>query len=133
MMVTCCSLAMLMFVTETLNIPLLIAALVTLGIGLGLFSAPNTTAVMSYVKKEQYNSASGLIATARQFGMMISMGIATCLISVFLGSDTALEPSNYPVFMDILRYAWAIWFSFCAVGAVFSWFRGSSYSGDTDE
>ena len=122
-----------MFVTETLNIPLLLAALATLGMGLGLFSAPNTTAVMSYVRREQYNSASGLIATARQFGMMISMGIATCLISVFLGTETALEPSNYSVFMEILRYAWTICFIFCAVGAVFSWFRGSSFSGDEVE
>ena len=132
MMVTCCSLIMLLFVTETLNIPLLLAALAVLGMGLGLFSAPNTIAVMSYVKKEQYNSASGLIATVRQFGMMLSMGIATCLISVFLGADTALDPSNYGTFMLILRYAWSICIIFCAVGAVFSWFRGPSYSGDNE-
>ncbi len=128
MLVTCCALIMLMFVTETLNITLMVSALAVLGIGLGLFSAPNTTAVMSYVKKEQYNSASGLISTARQIGMMVSMGIATCLISVFLGTETALDPSNYDTFMEVLRYAWIIWLVFCAVGAVFSWFRGSSYS-----
>ena len=130
MIVTCISLIMLMFVTETLNIPLLLAALAVLGMGLGLFSAPNTTAIMSYVKREQYNSASGLIATVRQFGMMLSMGVATCLIAIFLGSETALEPSNYATFIELLRYAWAIWLTFCAVGAVFSWFRGSSYVDD---
>ena len=128
MMVTCCSLVMLMFVDRTLNIPLLIVALATLGAGIGLFSAPNVTAIMSYVKKEQYNSTSGLIATTRQLGMMMSMGLATCLIAIFLGANTALEPSNYDTFIEILRYAWSIWFVFCAVGAVFSWFRGPSYS-----
>ena len=130
MMVTCCALGMMLFVTKTLNIPLLVASLATLGMGMGLFSAPNTIAVMSYVRKEQYNSASGLIATVRQFGMMVSMGIATCMISVFLGADTVLEPSNYDTFMLILRYAFATCLVFCAVGAVFSWFRGSSFTGD---
>ena len=132
MLVTCCALIMLLFVTETLNIPLLVVALATLGVGLGLFSAPNTIAVMSYVKKEQYNSASGLIATVRQFGMMLSMGIATCLISVFLGSDTALDPSNYGTFMMILKYAWSICIAFCVIGAVLSWFRGPSFNDNTD-
>ena len=130
MLVTCCALVMMLFVTETLNIPLLMVSLATLGIGLGLFSAPNTIAVMSYVKREQYNSASGLIATVRQFGMMISMGIATLLISLFLGADTTLEPSNHGTFMMILRYAWTICIMLCAVGAVFSWFRGPSYNED---
>ena len=132
MLVSCCALVMMLFVTKTLNIPLLVVSLATLGVGMGLFSAPNTIAVMSYVKKEQYNSASGLIATVRQFGMMFSMGIATCLISVFLGADTALDPSNYDTFMLILRYAWSICIVFCAVGAVFSWFRGPSFNEGAD-
>ena len=132
MIVTCCALVMLMFVKETLNIPLLLAALAVLGMGLGLFSAPNTTAIMSYVTKEQYNAASGMIGTVRQIGMGLSMGIATCLISIFLGKDTALDPSNYGTFMEILMYAWVIFFIFCAIGAVFSWFRGSSLNPETD-
>lgn len=128
MLVTCVGLVMLMFMTETLNIPLILAALMIMGAGLGLFSSPNMTAIMSYVKKEQYNSASGLIATVRQFGMMMSMGIATCLIAVFLGTETELDPSNFGIFMDILMYAWWIWLVFCIIGAVFSWFRGPSYA-----
>ena len=128
MLVTCAGLIMLMFMTETLNIPLIVVALMTLGAGMGLFSSPNVTAIMSYVKKEQYNSTSGLIATVRQFGMMMSMGIATCLIAVFLGTETKLNPSNYGIFMDILMYAWWIWLVFCIIGAIFSWFRGPSYS-----
>ena len=132
MIVTCCALGMMLFVTETLNIPLLVASLATLGMGMGLFSAPNTIAVMSYVRKEQYNEASGLIATVRQFGMMVSMGIATCMISVFLGRETALDPSNYDTFMMILKYAWSTCLVFCAIGAVFSWFRGSSYNEPMD-
>ena len=128
MLVTSAALIMMMFITETLNVPLIIVSLMVLGAGLGLFSSPNVTAIMSYVKKEEYNNTSGLIATVRQFGMTMSMGIATCLISVFLGTETVLEPSNYGTFMDILMYAWCIWLAFCFIGALFSWFRGPSYS-----
>ncbi len=128
MLVTSVGLIMLMFITQTLNVPLIIASLAVMGAGLGLFSSPNVTAIMSYVKKEEYNNTSGLIATVRQFGMTMSMGIATCLISVFLGTETVLEPSNYGTFMDILMYAWSIWLAFCIVGALFSWFRGPSYA-----
>ena len=128
MLVTSAALIMMMFITETLNVPLIIVSLMVLGAGLGLFSSPNVTAIMSYVKKEEYNNTSGLIATVRQFGMTMSMGIATCLISVFLGTETVLEPSNYGTFMDILMYAWCIWLAFCLIGALFSWFRGPSYS-----
>ena len=97
-----------------------------MGLGFGLFSAPNTNAVMSYVRAAQYNQASGMIAVFRQTGMMLSMGLATCLISIFMGTDTAIEPSNYEVFIDILRYAWVICISFSVVGIFFSWFRGAS-------
>jgi EmrB/QacA subfamily drug resistance transporter len=128
MLVTSAALIMMMFITETLNVSLIIVSLMVLGAGLGLFSSPNVTAIMSYVKKEEYNNTSGLIAAVRQFGMTMSMGIATCLISVFLGTETVLEPSNYGMFMDILMYAWCIWLAFCLIGALFSWFRGPSYS-----
>ncbi len=133
MTITCCALGMMLLQTKDVNIPLTIASLMTLGVGMGLFSAPNTIAIMSYVKKEQYNGASGLIATVRQFGMMISMGVATLLISVIMGAETKLDPSNFDDFMTVLKCAWSTWIILCAVGAVFSWFRGSSYTEPYDE
>lgn len=119
-------LVLLMFLDETVNKELLIASMVIMGIGYGMFSAPNTNAVMSYVKRSEYNAASGLISATRQIGMMISMGMATCLIAIFLGTETMLEPSNYHTFMDILRTAWIICICFSLIGAFVSWFRGSS-------
>ena len=96
-----------------------------MGMGFGMFAAPNTNAVMSYVKANQYNQASGMIAVFRQTGMMMSMGLATCLISIFMGTDAVIEPSNYETFVDILRYAWSICIVFSIVGILFSWFRGA--------
>ena len=127
MIILCIGLAILLFTTGVdINYPAIYISQAVMGLGFGLFSAPNTNAVMSYVRAAQYNQASGMIAVFRQTGMMLSMGLATCLISIFMGTDTAIEPSNYEVFIDILRYAWVICISFSVVGIFFSWFRGTS-------
>jgi MFS family permease len=52
------------------------AALIALnGIGSGLFSAPNTTAVMNAVPANQRGEASGMRATFMNAGMLLSIGI----------------------------------------------------------
>ncbi len=52
------------------------AALIALnGIGTGLFSAPNTTAVMNSVPADQRGEASGMRATFMNAGMLLSIGI----------------------------------------------------------
>ena len=45
------------------------------GIGSGLFSAPNTTAVMNSVPANQRGEASGMRATFMNAGMLLSIGI----------------------------------------------------------
>ncbi|MGN1045422.1 MAG: MFS transporter [Candidatus Methanomethylophilaceae archaeon] len=99
-------------------------SLAVMGMGFGLFSSPNTTATMAYVDRADYNKASALIATMRQVGMTTSMGIATCLISVYLGTSAAIAPENYPLLIEVMRTGWIVCIAFCAVGALFSWFRG---------
>ena len=131
MAVLCIGLTILLFTTSVeINYPAIYISQIVMGMGFGIFSAPNTNAVMSYVRSTQYNQASGMIAVFRQSGIMLSMGIATCLISILMGTDTAIEPSNYDVFVDILRCAWAICITFGVIGTFFSWFRDSS---DTDK
>jgi MFS family permease len=52
------------------------AALIALnGVGSGLFSAPNTTAVMNAVPANQRGEASGMRATFMNAGMLLSIGI----------------------------------------------------------
>ncbi|HTJ40000.1 MAG TPA: MFS transporter [Dactylosporangium sp.] len=50
------------------------------GIGSGLFSAPNTTAVMNAVPAEQRGVASGIRATFQNAGMVLSIGIFFSLL-----------------------------------------------------
>lgn len=110
----------------TYDVTMLYVAQFVLGLGFGLFSSPNTTATMAYVDRKDYNKASALIATMRQIGMTSSMGLATCLISIFLGTEAVIEPSNYVQFVDVVKTGLLFCMVFCAVGTLFSWFRGKA-------
>lgn len=116
--------AMMLALGEDVNLPYAVLCLAINGIGFGLFSSPNTTATMSYVEHHEYSAASALISTMRQIGMMFSMGIATCMIAIFMGSTATLAPENYSAFIKIMDYTWYICLGFSVVGMLFSVFRG---------
>ena len=60
--------------------------LVVNGIGSGLFSAPNTTAIMNSVPARQRGSASGMRATFMNSGMSLSIGVFFSLMIAGLAS-----------------------------------------------
>lgn len=55
-----------------------------IGIGFGLFSAPNTNSVMSSVPLENSGIASGFLGTMRFLGQLFSIVIATAIISSYI-------------------------------------------------
>ena len=124
--ILCISLGMMMYIGTEPNLPYACVCLALAGIGFGIFSSPNTTATMSYVKPSEYNEASGMISTMRQTGMMVSMATATCLIAVYMGSTTQLTEDMYDTFVMIMRYTWAICIVYNVIGMIFSWFRGKA-------
>jgi len=123
-------LMLLLFVGININIPLIFFALLILGLGYSLFSAPNTLAVMSYVRAAEYSEASSMLSTMRQTGMMFSLGIAMCIISVVMGNADNLSPENYASFVSVMRTSWIVFMFLSLVGCFFSWFRGRSVPSD---
>ncbi len=101
----------------------IIASLVVLGIGFGLFSSPNTNSVMSSVEKRYLGVASATISTMRLSGQMISMAIAAMAIHIFIG-DAQLSTANIPQFMNSLRIVFIIFTVLCIVGVFASLARG---------
>jgi len=97
--------------------------LLVLGFGFALFSSPNMSAIMGAVTKEQYGIASGAAATMRLMGQMVSMTIATLVLTLLVGRN-AIEPSNYPQFLMSIRLVFAISALLCVIGVYFSLFRG---------
>ena len=57
-----------------------------LGLGQGMFSAPNTSSVMSSVPAEQRGAASGMRSTFQNSGTLVSIGVFFSIITVGLAS-----------------------------------------------
>ena len=111
------------FLTESTPLWYMLASLVVLGIGLGLFSSPNTNAIMSAVEKRYYGVASGMNGTVRLVGQMLSMGVAMMLFSLIIGR-VEITPEYYPQFVTSLRTAFALFTVFCIIGIAASLKRG---------
>lgn len=102
--------------TELLPVILL---LVILGIGLALFSAPNTNAIMSSVSRHHYGVASAMLATMRSLGMMMSMGLVMIAFALILGS-TPISPTSAGPFLHSMRVVFFILFLVSILGALIS-------------
>ncbi len=86
-----------------------------MGIGFGLFSSPNSNAIMSSVEKKHLGVASGVVGTMRMVGQMLSMGIAMMLLSVYVG-QVAITPSTYPGLISGMRTGFVIFSLLCILG-----------------
>ncbi|HJJ79276.1 MAG TPA: MFS transporter, partial [Methanocorpusculum sp.] len=102
----------------------IIIAQVFTAFGVSLFSAPNTTTIMSSVKPEEYSMASSLVSVFRMAGMLLSMAVCMTVISVIVGSTALLGPAVYAEFTAALRISMLISVALSFVGLFFSWFRG---------
>jgi MFS family permease len=65
----------LLVIPTNFSYPVFGLLLALVGIGSGLFSAPNTTAIMNAVPREQRGAAGGMSATFQNAGMVLSIGV----------------------------------------------------------
>ena len=112
---TATGLIMLCFVTATSPIYMIISLLTIMGIGFGLFSSPNSNAIMSSVEKKHLGVASGVVGTMRMVGQMLSMGIAMMLLALYVGK-VAITPATYPGLISGMRTGFVIFSLLCILG-----------------
>jgi MFS family permease len=115
---TAAGLILLCFVTPITPIYAIVALLTLMGIGFGLFSSPNSNAIMSSVENRYLGVASGVVGTMRMVGQMLSMGIAMMLIALFIGKQT-INPSTFPGLIAGMRTGFVI-FSVLSVLGIFA-------------
>ncbi|HID32399.1 MAG TPA: MFS transporter, partial [bacterium (Candidatus Stahlbacteria)] len=101
----------------------ILITLIILGLGFGLFSAPNTSAIMGSVSKENYGIASALNATVRVVGQAMSMGVATAVIGLILG-PVRITPERFSRFLQAMRSTFAIFIVVGILALFFSIRRG---------
>ncbi len=114
---------LLVFLGESTPLWYLLVCLVVLGAGLGMFSSPNTNAIMSAVERKYYGVASGMNGTMRLLGQMLSMGVAMMLFALLIGR-VEITPEYYPQFSSSLHYAFILFTVFCVIGIFASLRRG---------
>lgn len=64
------------------------------GIGYGLFSSPNTNAIMSSVPKKDTPIASAAVSTMRVIGQTLSLGMLTVIFAIVMG-NVPITPENF--------------------------------------
>ncbi len=93
--------------------------LLLLGIGFGLFSSPNTNAIMSSVEKSFYGQAAATVAVMRMLGQMSSMGFVLSVFALNLKGAKISAALRQPFF-----YSWkqifAVFFALSLLGIFLS-------------
>jgi EmrB/QacA subfamily drug resistance transporter len=105
------------------DFPFIVGSLVLLGLGFGLFSSPNTNAVMCSVEKKHLGVASAALGTMRLTGQMMSAGTAMMIFALFMGR-VPITPAVYPQFLRSARFAFAFFSALCVAGVFSSLARG---------
>jgi MFS family permease len=80
------SFALLMMLPADFSFPIFGSLLLLNGIGVGLFAAPNTTAIMNSVPATERGAASGMRATFQNSAQVLSIGLFFSLMVVGLAS-----------------------------------------------
>jgi EmrB/QacA subfamily drug resistance transporter len=123
MALTTIGLIIFVFLNAQTPLNLIIGNLLLMGFGFALFSSPNTNAVMSSAPNTAYGVASATLATMRQVGMVLSMGIAMLMFTLYIGR-VQITPEYYPFFQQSMKTAFIIFAVLCFGGIFASLARG---------
>lgn len=83
LMLSCLALVGLSTLSETSSQGMIIVLLAFLGAGQSIFLSPNSASVLSRVGNERVGSTAGILATARNLGMVLGATLATVLFAYF--------------------------------------------------
>ena len=75
----------------------ILAGLAVTGLGTGIFISPNTSALMGSASRQRQGIASGILATARNVGMVLGVGLAGAILTSVMAST----PGNNALFSAV--------------------------------
>ena len=128
MALTTLGLVLLAFLNDSSSLTYIVLALLVAGVGFGLFSSPNTNAVMGSVERSYLGVASATLGVMRSVGQMLSLGIATLIIAVYVG-NVQITPQYHAAFSSGFRLAFIIFAILCLIGIFSSMARGKLHGG----
>jgi len=124
MLISAIGLFMLAFIGQQTPVYMIVAVLILMGTGFGIFSSPNMNTIMSSVEKKQLGIASGTSSTMRVVGQMVSMMIATLIFSLYF-SETHIAEVDNTLFNSSIRLSFTVSGLICFAGLYFSNSRGN--------
>jgi len=124
---TTAGLFILMLTSPATPLWVIVIGLLILGLGYGLFSSPNTNAIMSSVGVRHLGIASGMVSTMRAIGQMVSLAIAMLVFSAIIGT-VQITPVVYPQLQQSVNVAFGIFVALGIVGVFASYARGKTLS-----
>jgi len=127
MSLTALGLFFFVFLTPATPLYVIVLSLMVLGLGYGLFSSPNTNAIMSSAHAKHLGIASGMNATMRSLGQLLSMAVAMFCFSIFIGPVT-ITPAVYPALMTSVTVAFVVFTVLCCAGVAASYVRGTIHA-----
>jgi EmrB/QacA subfamily drug resistance transporter len=84
----------LLFLGTVANLPLLIAELIFLGIGMGMFTPPNNSAIMGAAPKDKLGLAGGVLNMMRSLGLIFGVDISGLIFTKL--EHQYLTDNGYP-------------------------------------
>jgi EmrB/QacA subfamily drug resistance transporter len=130
---TAAGLLILMISLPSQPVHIIVTGLAILGLGYGLFSSPNTNAIMSSVHLKYLGLASGMVATMRAIGQLISMAVTMMIFSMIMGT-VQITPLVYDQLMMSSTIILSIFVILSIFGIFSSYARGTVHTGeDSDE
>ena len=82
-----CTSSVIFFFLDFIDFKIILIGCALQGIGNGLFSAPNNKYVLTLVEEKDLPNASSVLSTSKEFGKILSSGIFTLILSVFVGNQ----------------------------------------------
>jgi EmrB/QacA subfamily drug resistance transporter len=103
------TIAMIIFasLTDATSLYVIILGLIILGIGIGIFSAPNMKSIMGSVEKRYFGVASATVGTMRLLGQTFGMGLILIIFAVYIGA-VLFTPQNYPELLGSIKITFTI-------------------------
>ncbi len=103
--------------------------LALLGAGQAIFLSPNSASVLARVSERYTGVAAGILATARNLGMLLGVGLSGLIFSFIFslysngGSLHTFQPEQRAVFMLALRWTFGLAAVMAALGCILSSLR----------
>lgn len=92
------------------------AALAVVGFGTGTFISPNNNALMGSAPRDRQGISAGVLATSRNFGMILGVGIAGATFNTALASHA--DPAGKAALFSAFSVAFLVAIVFAVIGAI---------------